>query len=304
MAEATVGVIVGTYRRPALLERALASIAAQSYPVARILVCDDGSGDRTESVVRDFASKSAVPVVWLTHPHCGHPGQTRNQALPSLDGLTYVAFLDDDDWWRPEKLARQLARLQAGDVDVLGCGIEAVDPTGQTVRTYRAPAGPFTLEQLAVRNPMATSGVVMRARLFLDLHGFNEHPHLVGWGDDYDLWLRAAASRGRVANLPDPLVVYREGAGIAAAQGGDPGWRALNLRLIADGLGGGGAARTARRILHGRHFAELAESELAAGRRAAGLVSAARAIVRFPAKSSWATLLHTLRPMPSSASQS
>jgi len=302
MAESAVGVIVGTYRRPALLARALASVVAQSYPAARILVCDDGSGDDTKAVVERFAADSAVPVVWLTQPHSGHPGRTRNQALASLDGLTYVAFLDDDDWWRPEKLARQLARLQAGDVDVLGCGIEAVDPTGQTLRIYRAPAGPFTLQQLAVRNPMATSGVVMRSRLFLDLHGFNEHPHLVGWGDDYDLWLRAAAIGGRVANVPDPLVVYREGAGIAAAQGGDPGWRAVNLRLIANGLGGGSAAGTARRILYGRHFAEQAESELAAGRRTAGLVSAARAIVRFPAKSSWAVLAHMLRPTLGSAS--
>jgi hypothetical protein len=187
-----------------------------------------------------------------------------------------------------------VARLQQGDLDVLGCGILAVDAAGAALRTYRPPPGPFTLPQLARRNPMATSGVMMRTTLFQDLHGFNEHPHLVGWGDDYDLWLRAAAAGGRVANLPEPLVVYREGAGIAAAEGADPLWRAENLILLAEGMGRDRAARTARRILWGRHFAELAESQQAAGQRTAAMLSAMHAVWRFPAKSSWAVLAHLL----------
>lgn len=290
----TVGVIVGTYRRPVPLASALESLAAQTHPVQRIIVCDDASGDTTQAVVEDFAGRTGIPTVWTSHPHTGHPGRTRNLALPHLDGLDWVAFLDDDDTWRPDKLRRQMERIRAGGVDVLGCGVTTLDRRGCAIRAYCPPPGPYRLRRLAMQNPLATSAVIMRRSLLMDLGGFNEHPHLLGWGNDYDLWLRAAAVGARVDNLPDPLVLYRQGQGIGAAWGSDPAWRAENLQLIAGGLRHPTHV-VARRILWGRHHGEAAEAELAAGRRFQAARHAVRAIWCFPAKSSLATLMHVVR---------
>ncbi len=291
---AEVGVIIGTYRRPQHLQAALDSVAAQTRPPQRIFVCDDESGDGTAGVVAQFARTSPIPVQWLSAPHTGHPGKNRNQALAHAGDLDWVAFLDDDDRWQASKLADQMARLDQGGVDLLGCGVTAVGPDGTVRRIYRPRAGPVRLRPLAAQNPFATSGVILRRQLWADLGGFNEHPRMVGWGDDYELWIRAAAAGARLENLPDPLVVYREGQGIMAARGQDLDQHAYALSVMAQALAGSGHA-LARRILWGRHHAAAAEARLAAGRRGASLRHALQAVWRFPARPSWATLAHVVK---------
>ena len=298
MTTPAIGVVVGTYRRPRLLAEALESVAAQTLPAARILVCDDASGDETEAVVRAFAAASPIPTLFCSQDHTGHPGRNRNQALPHLDGLDLVAFLDDDDRWLPEKLARQVERLAGGDVDLLGSGIEAEDQEGRVVRTYRPRSGPISLRDLARQNPLATSSVIMEAGLYRSLGGFSEHPHLIGWGDDYDLWLRAAAEGARVQNLPEALVVYREGQGIAARLGASHRWRAENMLVIANNLPDRHDTRDARRILTGRRFAELAEGDLEEGLRGPAVRHAFRAVMINPGRPSLATFVHALRGTP------
>lgn len=291
---APVGVIIGTYRRPEMLRAALASVAAQTHPVERIIVCDDGSGDQTEQVVAEWAKQGARRVVWVAGPHTGHPGRNRNQALGHLDGLDWVAFLDDDDTWESNKLARQWARLSAGGVDLLGSGVTAVGPGGAVRRVYRPATGAVTLVSLATVNPFATSGVILRRQLFCELGGFDEHPRMVGWGDDYDLWIRAAARGARLENLADPLVVYREGQGIMAAVGQDWDQRAFALARMTLGLAGHAHA-AARRILWGRHHAAAAEAALAHRHRLLAWRHALSAVRHYPARSSWATLAHVGR---------
>lgn len=288
-----VGVVLSTYRRPQHLKSALDSVAAQTRPPACIIVCDDESGGDTPGVVSQFAHVSPIPVQWLSAPHTGHPGKNRNQALTHLVGLDWVAFLDDDDRWESDKLSVQMARLAENPVDLLGCGITAVGPDDSVRRTYRPAAGPVTLRELAVQNPFATSGVILRRELWQELGGFDEHPRMVGWGDDYALWLLAAARGARLANVPDPLVVYREGQGIMAAVGRDMDQRAFALGRMARALPG--SARTARRILWGRHHAAAAEAALAAGRRGESWRHAVRAVWHFPARPTWATLAHVAK---------
>ena len=293
-ADGTVGVVIGTYRRPAMLRAALASVAAQAHPVQRIIVCDDGSGDETEQVVADFAQKWAGQVVWVAGPHTGHPGRNRNQALSHLGGLDWVAFLDDDDTWEPDKLLRQWARIRQGGVELLGSGVTAVGPDGAVRRVYRPATGRVALTELAAVNPFATSGVILRRQLFCDLGGFDEHPRMVGWGDDYDLWIRAAARGARMENLGDPLVVYREGQGIMASVGLAWGQRAFALAHIAQKLPGR-AHGSARRILWGRHHAAAAEAALAGGDRLSAWRHALSAVSHYPTRPSWATLAHVVR---------
>ncbi len=297
-----VGVIIGTYQRPAMLRAAIASVAAQTHPVARIIVCDDGSGDETGQVVAECAKQGAGPVVWLAGAHTGHPGRNRNQALGHLDGLDWVAFLDDDDTWERDKLARQLARLDEGGVDLLGCGVTAIGPDGAVRRVYRPATGEVTLVSLATVNPFATSGVILRRQLFSELGGFDGHPRMVGWGDDYDLWIRAAARGARLENLADPLVVYREGQGIMAAVGRDWDQRAFSLARMTQGLPGHAYA-AARRVLWGRHHAAAAEAALAHRHRLAAWRHALQAAAFFPSRTAWATLAHVGRGRPPKGSR-
>ncbi len=98
----SVSVIIPAYNAERYLAEALASVFGQSRVPEEIIVVDDGSTDRTEEVVR----KHGEAIRFLKQPHRG-PGAARNLGVESARG-EFIAFLDADDLWLPEKLSAQL----------------------------------------------------------------------------------------------------------------------------------------------------------------------------------------------------
>jgi glycosyltransferase involved in cell wall biosynthesis len=99
--------IVPVYNGERYLREALDSIFAQTYRPLEILVADDGSTDRTPGIVAGFGDR----VRYLRQENQG-PAAARNLGIRAATG-NFIAFLDADDLWHPEKLARQMARFQA-----------------------------------------------------------------------------------------------------------------------------------------------------------------------------------------------
>lgn len=102
----TVSCIIPVYNGAAYLAEALDSILAQTFPVSEIIVVDDGSTDDTAAV----AAKYAPRVAYLRQENRG-PASARNAGLAIATG-EFISFLDADDTWHPEKLARQVSALQ------------------------------------------------------------------------------------------------------------------------------------------------------------------------------------------------
>lgn len=105
----SVSVVLPVYNGLATLGRALASIQAQTYPgVSEIIVVDDGSDEDTAA----FLAERFPGVRYLRQEHTGIPGAARNRGVAAATG-EFVAFLDADDEWLPDKLARQIAAIAA-----------------------------------------------------------------------------------------------------------------------------------------------------------------------------------------------
>jgi len=102
-----VSCVVPVFNGERYVADALASIAAQTYTAWEIIVVDDGSTDRTAAVI----AASVLPVVCLTQPNAG-PAAARNRGIGAARG-DFIAFLDADDLWHPEKLTKQMARFVA-----------------------------------------------------------------------------------------------------------------------------------------------------------------------------------------------
>ena len=121
---ADVTVIVPARRAAATIDRALASVAAQTLRPAAVVVVDDGSDDGTDDAALRWKErlKGAVLTVFR-QPHAG-AGAARNRALKEAK-TEFVAFLDADDEWLPEKLARQHAALET-DPTALLCHTEEI----------------------------------------------------------------------------------------------------------------------------------------------------------------------------------
>jgi GT2 family glycosyltransferase len=195
-----VSVVVPTHDRAGLLPRALASVRRQTFTDHEIIVVDDGSTDDTERVLRDLG----VPLRYLRQRHAG-VSAARNRGVAAARG-EWIAFLDSDDEWLPEKLARQMAFIAArGGVDA--CQTEEIwMRNGVRVNPglrHRKPSGDIFLPSLA-RCLVSPSAVVIRRTLLDAAGGFDEGLPAC---EDYDLWLRVAV--GAPVHLVPELLTIR-----------------------------------------------------------------------------------------------
>src|SRR5690349_9096181 len=113
----TISAVIPTWNRGKTIRAAVESVLAQSYPVTEILICDDGSTDDTAQVVSSIEDPR---IRWLPGERSGGPAQPRNRGIENARG-EWVAFLDSDDEWLPQKLERQIERIQASRCKASSC---------------------------------------------------------------------------------------------------------------------------------------------------------------------------------------
>jgi glycosyltransferase involved in cell wall biosynthesis len=192
MTSPEVSVVLPTFNRLKYLRVAVDSVFTQTFTDWELIVADDGSEGETAAYVAALANRPKVKVLRLAHT--GNPGAVRNAACRAARG-EYIAFLDSDDVWLPEKLALQVASLrshpQRGWSHTAFAVIdESGGPlTGADARWWPAAEG-CILEPLIKREvSVAISSVIVKRRLLEQLGGFDlEQPAC----NDYDLWLRLA----------------------------------------------------------------------------------------------------------------
>lgn len=196
-----VTVVLPTFNRLGWLRVAIDSVLAQTFAAWELVVVDDGSREETRSFLRSLADPR-VSVVFADHT--GVPAVVRNRAIARARGR-YVAFLDSDDRWAPEKLTRQLALMRSSHGRRWSyTAVRRIDGDGNEIRKRSvawAPHSGWILEQvLRVDAQIATPTVMAELELVRELGGFDERTHFI---EDYDLWARLAlASEAAVESTP------------------------------------------------------------------------------------------------------
>lgn len=203
---ALVSAIIPTYNRAASVCRAIESVLQQSYTPVEVLVCDDGSTDATiETIQRRFAEQPRVQVLAL--PHSGLPAVARNAGLRAAQG-EWIAFLDSDDQWHSDRLEIQVAVLQVPPEVGLVCSNARLEGLPHNYFSHPPRVGRGGLADLLRDNFIIASSVLVRRELLARVGGFCEDQRLRAV-EDYDLWLRVAASAG-VRYVDAPLVSYHD----------------------------------------------------------------------------------------------
>jgi glycosyltransferase involved in cell wall biosynthesis len=197
-----VSIIIPTNNRYPLLLEAIESVRAQSYTDYELIVVDDASEDET------FLVKNEADIRYLPIPRCGMPGAVRNRGVEAARG-EFLAFLDSDDLWQPEKLSRQIPLLDAQpDVPLIHTrelwrrGVKTVSQKGQK----HARTGDVFADALW-KCTIGPSTVLMRTSVFKELGGFDESLEVA---EDYEFWLRLT-SRYPVAYIDEVLTIKRAG---------------------------------------------------------------------------------------------
>lgn len=199
-----VSVIITTYNRATLLVEAVESVLAQSYRDFELIVADDGSTDDTAVRMAQFGQR----VRYLDLPHSGKPEVARNRAVEQARA-SFLAFLDDDDLWREEKLVRQMdALLRDKTLGYAYCDCRFLEADGSLSAPLLRAAdkdSEAVFENLLQGCFVHPSTVVMQRSLFKSVGPFDESFLCQG---DYLLWLRAAQV-APVVCVPEPLVTLR-----------------------------------------------------------------------------------------------
>jgi teichuronic acid biosynthesis glycosyltransferase TuaG len=200
----SISVVIPTFERPEACERALLSALNQLDRPLEVLVCDNGSRDGTQARFRDWERRESLVRYLRIATNTGTPAAPRNLGVAHARG-EWIAFLDDDDEWLPQKLTLQRELIRASGADVIATN--ALRSSGGVYFPDAAALFEPRRDQLLRANPIITSSSLVRRLL---VH-FPEQRWL-GGVEDYAAWLDLADRGARIAILGEPLVRYEDTA--------------------------------------------------------------------------------------------
>jgi glycosyltransferase involved in cell wall biosynthesis len=200
-----VSVIIPTFNRSRFLRQAIASVLAQTFPDFEVLVVDDGSSDNTAAVV---AAIDDPRIIYIHQENAGRSA-ARNWGLAQTRG-EYIALLDDDDLYLPNKLAVQVAYMDNHvEIGLVGGGTQIIATEGSLLRIWESwkDQPQLSLPACLYACPLLTCSVLFR-RQWLDAidHWFDPS---MDHAEDTDFWVRLLVADCRMAWTPDIVSAYR-----------------------------------------------------------------------------------------------
>ena len=210
-------VVITTFKRePDMVQRALNSVLVQTYRDIEIIVVDDSPNDycfrkEVECLVLDNKNRfPEISISYIAHEKNLGACVARNTGIQVARG-EYLAYLDDDDEWLPEKLEKQYRVMKASDAALVYCGYFCKnDVTGEIKKGHSEYYRGKAFDKLLYENFIgSTSFPLLRTEIVKKVGGFDSQMQSA---QDYDLWLRIAENDDIDFTL-EPLVIYHEHGG-------------------------------------------------------------------------------------------
>ena len=200
----SVSAVVPHHNRPDFAREALLSIHNQTVRPAEVLLVDDNSSPENRDKLKDLSS---LATILSTSGNAG-PAGARNFGAQHAKG-EWLAFLDDDDCWLPDKQERQIRYLEAHpQVKALGGGLTMVTPDGREEYWGGKPTRRLTVADALCYTASMPQALMIRRDVFPELGGFDSRlRHL----EDYEFGIRLLASPHETHFLGEPLFIYHKG---------------------------------------------------------------------------------------------
>ncbi len=199
-----VSVVIPTYNRPEFLASAIASVLNQTFQDFEIIVVDDASTDETPEVVDSFKDSK---IKYIRHEINKGGSAARNTGIKASSS-EYIAFLDDDDEWLPEKLKKQVEILDNCPQKVGGVytGFLKIDKASEKIIGQSIPLGKGSfIDDLIKDNRIGTTSThLLRRECFQKVGLFDEN---LPSSQDFDMWVRLSREF-HFEFIKEPLVKY------------------------------------------------------------------------------------------------
>lgn len=193
----SVSVVIPTIGRGDRLHRALQSVASQTRTPKEVIVVSECDKNKLTDVVRRFD----ISITLIQQSGSGL-SNARNEGINASSG-SLIAFLDDDDCWKPEKIERQVQAIHKTDAAFVFTGIQHVDSTGSTIN-FRVPTSKPDEREILTRNAVGAPSTVLVKRSCLNaVEGFDE---ALPSREEWDLYIRLL-KQFDCEYIPEPLLV-------------------------------------------------------------------------------------------------
>jgi len=206
-----ISVVIPTYNRAYELARAIDSVLCQTYQNWEVLVVDNHSQDNTDELIRKYNDKRIK--LYKIH-NKGVIAASRNMGIKYAVG-DFIAFLDSDDWWAPDKLSETVTCFSSG-MDVVYHALFLVHKNKQRClwrkTVSHAITHPVHKDLILNGNPLPNSSVVVRTKILRDIEGLSENADIIAM-EDYDAWLRISKKTDKFCKLNKALGYYWVGGG-------------------------------------------------------------------------------------------
>ena len=213
-----ISVVIPTYNRAAFVVAAIESVLAQTYPHVEILIVDDGSTDETSEKVRELIELNSregatVKPIRYIHQNNQGPSRARNQGIAKAQG-SWIAFLDSDDFWLPEKLELQVRTLERFEecgacytnarlVDTSGLNTTAFEVSRRPYNDFMGVVPDETIQLAKAFGGSWIQTLVVRRDLVQQIGGFDPG---MPWAEDRDFLFRLSLVT-RFCYVDKPLAV-------------------------------------------------------------------------------------------------
>lgn len=198
-----VSIIMAARNAEDTIEEAVRSVVRQTYYDWELIVIDDGSQDGTCCKMERMAEKEQRIRFKRNQTNLG-VSRTRNRGISIAKG-DWIAFLDSDDIWKPDKLEKQVNLIrEKEDVDIVFTGSSFVGRFGETISYRQQVPDRITYRKLLKQNIISCSSVIIRRELMLKYPMPCDAMH-----EDYAVWLMVLKDGGHAYGVREPLLTYR-----------------------------------------------------------------------------------------------
>jgi glycosyltransferase involved in cell wall biosynthesis len=200
-----VSIVIPTYNHAAYLKDCLSSLVSQSYVHWQAIVVNNFSSDNTENVVKGFGDDR---ICLINFRNNGIIAASRNEGIRRSTG-EFIAFLDSDDWWYPDKLQSVSGYFDSSDIIFHDLDIVAVKrENGRSKAKGRHLKKPVFVDLMLKENALPNSSVLVRKEIIERVGGLDEDPRIIS-AEDFDLWLKISRITEQFTYLPQSLGAYR-----------------------------------------------------------------------------------------------
>ena len=198
-----VSIVMPAYNAAGTIRASIESVLAQTVSDWELIVIDDGSKDDTAAILAQLAAEDSR-IRFLQNETNSGASFTRNRAVALAEG-EWIAFLDSDDMWHPQKLEKQLA-LAAEHPDMVICYTASsfINDEGKPYGYVMQAERQTTYKTLLRKNLLSCSSVMIRSSVMKGVKMPNDRMH-----EDYYVWLTVVRSCGIAYGINEPLLIYR-----------------------------------------------------------------------------------------------